>query len=402
MEEHMIRSVFQYKAVRRFGTALLTASTAVAALTAGLWLSEALAAKAHPDRKVGLGRVMTSKAGSQIFGFDINQNGDDGILATGSSVEIFDQDQGKVKKSLGHFVNADSDYVAYGIAAGDVALIAHEVVPDGELFPKRTYMVLNPVSGEKFTGKWTPPEKQIILEQMAEEQSAPFSLLFALTSLKQQEQPILLVSDIASNTFTKVIHLDPDLFGPADGPVLGQYTAGNQAVFALSPDGGAVGGIAPINVMFDLSTGEMTQMQGYNNGPFHAGSVNGLAVDPNTGIAATTTELNAEVEFYDINTRSRITAVQLPGTGPADQSCSGSNIAVDPVHKLFLVTEYLYCEGGQGSAIVVYNERGEFIETIPGFKFAIGEPAPVINPSKRMGWTFGGPSGFNQLQQFFY
>ncbi len=398
----MTGSGFQYKAARRFGMGLLAASTAVAALTAGLWLSDALAAKAHPDRKVGLGRVLTTKDGGQIFGFDINQQGDDGILATASSVEIFDQVQGKVKKSLGHFVNSDSDYVAYGIAAGDVALIAHEVVPDGQLSPKRHSLVLNPVSGKKFTGMWTPPKQQIILQQMAEEQSAPFSLVFALTSLKQQEQPILLVSDIAANTFTKILHLDPDLFGPADGPVLAQYTAGNQAVFALSPDGGAVGGIAPINVMFDLSTGEMTQMQGYNNGPFHAGSVNGMAVDPNTGIAATTTELNAEVEFYDLTTRSRITAVQLPGTGPADQSCSGANIAVDPVHKLFLVTEYLYCGGGQGSAIVVYNERGKMIETITGFKFAIGEPAPAINPSKRMGWTFGGPNGFSQLQQFFY
>ncbi len=398
----MAGSGFQYRGARRLTAASLAASTAVAVLAGGLWLSDALAAKAHPDRKVGLGRLLTSKAHSQIFGFDINQNGDDGILATGSSVEIFDQDQGKIKKSLGHFVNSDSDYVAYGIAAGDVALIVHEVVPDGELYPKRHYMVLNPVSGKKFNGTWTPPKNQMILQQMAEEQSAPFSTLFALTSLKQQEEPILLVSNIASNTFSKIIHLDPDLFGPANGAILGQYTAANQAVFALSPDGGAVGGVAPINVMFDLSTGEMTEMQGYNNGPFHAGSVNGMAVDPNTGIAATTTELNAQVEFYDLNDRSRITAVQLPGTGPADQSCSGSAIAVDPVHKLFLVTEYLYCEGGQGSAIVVYNERGNFIETIPGFKFAIGEPAPVINPSKRMGWTFGGPNGFSQLQQFFY
>jgi len=393
--------VFQNKVARRLGMALL-ASTVAATLAGGLWLSEALAAKADPARKVGLGRVLTSKDGGQIFGFDINQNGDDGILATASSVEIFDQDQGKIKKSLGHFVNSDSDYVAYGIAAGDVALVAHEVVPDGQLFPKRHYMVLNPVSGEKFTGDWTPPKRQMILQQMAEEQSAPFSTLFALTRLNQQEKPTLLVSNIASNTFSKIIDLDPDLFGPADGPILGQYTAGNQAVFALSPDGGAVHGVAPINVMFDLSTGEMTQMQGFNNGFYHAGSVNGLAVDPNTGIAATTTELNAEVEFYDLKMRSQIIAVQLPGTGATDQSCSGSNIAVDPVHKLFLVTEYFYCEGGQGSAIIVYDERGDFIETIPGFNFAIGEPAPVINPAKRMGWAFSGPNGFSQLQQFFY
>ena len=42
-----------------------------------------------------------------------------------------------------------------------------------------------------------------------------------------------------------------------------------------------------------------------------------------------------------------------------------------------------------------------YIESITGFQFAIGEPTPAINPSKRMGWAFGGP-GFSQLQQFFY
>jgi hypothetical protein len=41
-------------------------------------------------------------------------------------------------------------------------------------------------------------------------------------------------------------------------------------------------------------------------------------------------------------------------------------------------------------------------ETITGFHFAIGEPAPAVNPGKRMGWAFAGPGGFTQLQQFFY
>jgi hypothetical protein len=60
------------------------------------------------------------------------------------------------------------------------------------------------------------------------------------------------------------------------------------------------------------------------------------------------------------------------------------------------------CDDSQGSAIVVYDEQGNFVETITGFNFAIGEPAPVLNPAKRMGWAFGGPAGFSQLQQFFY
>ncbi|HEX3945514.1 MAG TPA: hypothetical protein VHW69_15660 [Rhizomicrobium sp.] len=179
----------------------------------------------HRDHPVGLGKVLTAKDDRQIFGFDINQTGDDGLLATASSVEIFDQDTGKVTKSLGHLVNQNSDYVAYGIAGGDVGLIDHEVVPDGQLFPKRHYMVLNPVRGKKITGKWTPPLHGIIMQQMSEDQSSSVTSLFALTSLKQGEAPVLLVADIAANTFSNVINLDPNLFGPCNGPHLAQYTA---------------------------------------------------------------------------------------------------------------------------------------------------------------------------------
>ena len=50
--------------------------------------------------------------------------------------------------------------------------------------------------------------------------------------------------------------------------------------------------------------------------------------------------------------------------------------------------------------VVVYDEGGNFLEAIPGFHFAINEPAVAINPSKRMGWAFG--PQFSQLQQFFY
>jgi hypothetical protein len=61
-----------------------------------------------------------------------------------------------------------------------------------------------------------------------------------------------------------------------------------------------------------------------------------------------------------------------------------------------------YCDGSQGSAIAIYDEAGNLVEEITGFKFAVAEPAPVLNPQKRMDWAYGGPGGFNQLQQFFY
>ena len=376
-------------------------------ILSGVILS-AFAGAGHADGKgkarnpVGLGKVLTSKDGGQIFGFDIDQFGDDGVLATATSVETFNQNTGKITRSFGKNLGPDSDYVVNGIAGGDVGLIEVEKVPQGKLFPHRHYKVMNPVTANKFTGDWTPPIKGLIAEQMSNDQGTQTSLMFGLTSLKSGEAPVLIVSDVAANTFSNIISLDPNLLCPCNGPVLGQYTTANEAVFALSPDGGAVGGEAPVNVLVDLSTGKATQFSGYNNGFFHAGYVNGLAVDPKTGVAATTTELNSQVEIYDLNTKKGITFTQLPCTNDTDQTNSGSGIAVDPVNKLFLVTDSFYCDGSQGSAVVVYDEAGNLIESITGFNLAIGEPAPVLNPGKRMGWVFSGPNGFNQLQQFFY
>lgn len=362
---------------------------------------ETHAAKARPG-PVGLGNVLTSKDGTQIFGFEINQFGDDGVLATAGSVESFDQNTGAITRSFGKNLGPNSDYVVGGIAAGDVALVEVEKVPQGKLYPHRYYKVMNPVTAGKLTGDWTPPLKGLISWAMANDQASQASVLFALTNLKSGEAPVLVVSNVGANTFDNIISLDPNLICTCDGPQLGQFTAANKAVFALSPDGGTVGGEAPVNVLVDLSTGKTSQFSGYNNGAFHAGYVNGLAVDPNTGVAATTTELNSQVEFYDLNKKKGITFAQLPCTNDTDQTNSGSGIAVDPVNKLFIVADSFYCDGSQGSALVVYDEAGNFVEAIPGFNFPIVEPAAVLNPGKRMGWAFGGPGGFSQLQQFYY
>jgi hypothetical protein len=362
----------------------------------------------RPAHKVGLGNLLSTQDGGQIFGFDINQSGADGVLASAQtisssgdllvSMETFDQNTGKITKLFAKYSGKRNSYGVDGIFTGDVALVTHYITPKGTIFATRKYEVMNPVTAEKFTGKWTPPIKDIDVLQSGVNQSTTTSVLFAI-ELKNQDLPDLIVSDIAANTFSNVIHLDPNLFGGGNGPQLAQYTSANKAVLALSPDGGRVGGAAPINVLVDLKTGKTTQFTGLNEGPFGSGFVNGLAVDPNTGIAATTTELNAQVEFYDLKKQAGL-AVQLPCTGPASQSNSGAGIAADPVNKLFLVTDPTYCSGSQGSALVVYDEHGNLVETITGFKFAIAEPPPVLNPSKRMGWAFG-PS-FSQLQQFFY
>ena len=357
----------------------------------------------------GLGRVLTTRSGGQIFGFDINQAGDDGVLASSVdlpgggrlvTVETFDQDSGRITKSVVRESGATSEYGVDGIFAGDVALLTHYVTPRGSIYPKRFYQTMNPVSARQINGTWTPPLRNIDVLMAGTDQSADETVLFVI-ELKRADRPNLVVTDIAANT-SRAIPLDPSLFGLGNSVHMAQYTAANQAVLALSPDAGTVRGKPPVIALVDLDTGAMEKFDGYNNGFFHSGFVNGLAVDPETGIAATTTELNSQVEFYDLNAKTGIKAAQLPCTSDTDQVHSGSNIAVDPVNKLFLVTETTYCDGQHGSAIVVYDEAGNLVETIAGFNFAIGEPAPVLNPSKRMGWAFSGPAGFSQLQQFFY
>ena len=365
--------------------------------------------KSIVPHEVGLGKVLTTKDGGQIYGFDIDQNGSDGVLASAGysgnnffvSVETFDQDKGTITKSFATKNSARNSFGVDGIFAGDVGLITHYIIPKGQIYAKRQYEVMNPVTAGKFTGMWTPPLTDVDIKLAAENQATSTSVVYAI-ELKKQDNPVLIVSDVAANTFGKIIKLDPNVFGLADGPQLGQYSAANQAVIALSPDGGAVGGDAPLNYVIDLGSGAMTSFAGYNNGFYHAGYVNGAATDPSTGVTATDTELNAQVEFYDIAKAQGITAVQLPCTGDTDQTYSGSGIVNDPVNKLFLVTEtYDACSNGATSSIHVFDEQGDYIESITGFQFAIGEPPPAINPSKRMGWAFGGP-GFSQLQQFFY
>lgn len=360
--------------------------------------SNALARVQHAARHaVGLGNVLTSNGG-QIYGYDVDRNGTDGVLATAVNVETFDQDSGTITKTFPKHLPAGTSYSADGIVAGDVGLITRYVVPKGKIYATRHYDVMNPVTKNAFTAAWTPPVKDINVYFLGPNQDTNASAVFAI-ELKNNDIPIIFSSDIAANTFGKVFKLNPSEFSLGDGPQFAQDSATNQAVIATSPDGGRVGGEAPINVLIDLRTGKQTQWSGFNNGPFGAGFVNGLAVDSTTGIAATTTELNAQVEFYNLVNQTG-TYTQLPCTGSASQYNSGSGITNDPVNGLFLVTETYYCSGSEGSAIVVYDESGNYIEAITGFSFPIGPGGPAINPSKRMGWAVG--PHVNQLQQFYY
>jgi hypothetical protein len=347
---------------------------------------------------VGLGHVLTSRNGGQIFGFDIDVNGKDGILATATDIETFNANSGRILASFPAQAPPGTTYSLDGIFTGGVALVTRYVVPSGEIYATRHYDLIAPFTANRFTGKWKPPLRDVNVEQAGPNQSATTTALFAI-ELKHQDVPVIIVSNVQKNTFGKVIGLNPSSFSLGDQPQLAQDTAAHQAILATSPDGGRVGGEAPINLLIDLRTGAQKQFTGLNNGPFGSGFVNGLAVDSTTGIAATTTELNAQVEFYDL-AKETGTAVQLPCTGSASQDNSGAGIANDPVNGFFLVTDPVYCDASAGSAIVVYDEKGNLVETITGFTFGPGQSPPVVDPKARIGWVSGAAP--DQLQQFSY
>lgn len=361
--------------------------------------SPSLANPIPAKKAVGLGYVVTAKGGYQIDGFGVDLKGSDGVLSTGAGLETFDQDSGAIIKAFpGKIPKRTSFGMAGGVTTGGVALVTRWVVPKGTIYAKRFYDVANPITANQFTGAWKSPIKDFQVEQTGPNQTAPLTAIYGI-EIKNQDNPDLIISNIANNTISKVFPLSSE-FALGHQPQLAQDTALNEAVFALSPDGGAAGGEPPVNILINMKTGKSKQFGGFNNGYEHAGDVNGLAVDSATGVAATTTQLNAQVEFYNIATQSGIVAVQLPCTGSSDEGNSGRGIASDSIHGLFLVTEPSYCYGSSGSAIVVYDEKGNLVETLTGFNFAIAEPAPVINPTKRMGWVLG--PKLNMLQEFTY
>jgi len=200
------------------------------ALARTVLLCAASSASAIAPRKVGLGKTLTTKDGGQIYGFDVDQNSKDGVLASagsaGVSVETFDEETGKITKVFATKNSARNSYGVDGIFAGDVGLITHYIVPNGQLYGRRQFELMNPVTAQEFTGSWTPPLKDVGIALVAENQSSSNSVFYVL-ELKKQDQPDLIVSNVANNTFSKVIKLDANSFSLGNSPQLGEYSSAN-------------------------------------------------------------------------------------------------------------------------------------------------------------------------------
>jgi hypothetical protein len=356
-----------------------------------------------------LGPVLTTSGGGQIFGFDINSNGNDGLLASAQSDEIsvqtFDERTGTITKTIGPITGKRvlrDDYVADGIFAGDVGLVDFQKAGKklGQTPVKDMYHRLNPVTKNSLNGRWVPPLKLFNVVEWAPNQSTATSVVFGYQ--REGSGPLdLIVSDVGKNTFGKVIGLSETDFALGTEPQLAEDTVNNLAVMATSPSFGAAGGPPPVIWTIDLKSGKKTHFSGVNcPGSVGCGEANGIGYDSTTGIACTTTELDAGVEFYNVAKQTG-TRVQLPNN--ATQRSAGDFVANDAVHGLFLIAQPVSTTGS-GSSIQVYNESGTLEESINGFNFSDASTViPVrisINPTSRTGWV-NGPQA-DQLQEFSY
>jgi hypothetical protein len=353
------------------------------------------------QRSIGPGKVVVHSAlGGFILGYDIDQTGTEGLLSEAYSlpdgnadvaIETFDQKTGKIIKIVTEQKDSKSDFVTFGIFGSHVGLAEFEHVTN--LFvDKRVYGILNPLEANKITGKWTPPFKKSfdIIRGAAVSQGSTNTAMLGFVNSGNSFSSYVFGANVGANTFGPLIRVTDTVFDWDNSPVIAINTSTNQAV--LGGSNGCFGCTTEIG-MVDLATGQLTEFEGLG-----FGFVNGIAVDSNTGIACTSTEDDFSVEFYDLAKQTG-TIVVLPGA--TNQSQSGLDVEVDPIHKLFLVGQEFSSTARFGSSIQVFDEQGNFVESLNGFNLPASPAYMALHPSERAGYVIVTPA-LTSLQSFTY
>jgi len=352
-----------------------------------------------------IGKVFVhSKFGGQIFGFDIDQNGTEGVLSESqtlsnglvlAAVETFDQRTGQILSVVTKTQTSD-DFVTLGVVGSSVGLIDHEI--ETSLFHvTRFFQVINPLTANQFTGSWTPPigKQDIIMPNgVSRNQGVPNVAVFVYDN-SGQFKPHVFSSNVGANTFGPVTTItDSNNFASVPPPIA-YDSATNQAIL-----GGGPGCFLcrPVIGLVDLTNARFSEFAGIG-----FGFVNGIAVDSADGIFVTTTEDDATVEFYDLSTHNGFT-VQLPNSG-GQQFYSGADVEFDPIHKWFFVAQP-NSSVSSGSTIYIYDPQGNLKQTLNGLNFSntfnVIPMHIALNPSKRNGFVDGPDPGVTEIQSFTY
>lgn len=361
----------------------------------------------QPDPAAGPGTIFVhSKFGGQIFGFDIDQSGTEGVLSEAkglsngnilAAVETFDQSTGEILNVVAETKTQD-DFVTLGVVGSSVGLIDHEH-EISFLHLKRIYELINPLDKNKFNAMWTPPvgnEHIIPYTGVSRTQGTPESAVFAFDNGGSFISWVF-ESNIAANTFGPIVKITDSLNFGSVTPPMGFDTSTNQAIL-----GGGDGcfGCLPVIGIADLATGTFSEFEGSG-----FGFVNGLAVDSADGIFCTDTEDDAAIEFYNLSTQKVFSESVFPGSG-GQQIFSGADVEFDPINKLFLIAQPSSSSAASGSSIYVYDTKGNLQETLNGFSFSntfnVIPMHIAIKPSTRSGFVDGPNAGVTEIQSFTY
>ena len=397
------------------------ATIALAALLSGCGAGASVApvlpfgSAAHGGTNSGtLGPVVTSALGGEIYGWDIDQNGNDGVLTetvlgstTINAIETFDETTGKITKVVQKTYGLNPEPVADAIAGNDVGIVdvERQEIQHSQLERNDYFDLIDPVTGEKITRRSKPSRMVGIVPNFFTNNQASSSqvMMAGYPDKRGVDQIGLYTYDTVRNAWGKRLDFPRAFLFQNGFPNYAAVDATtNEAVVAYLGRPRYNPHESPTFYVMDAATGQ--HLRSFYGVGF--GFPNGMAIDPTTDTMCTTTTGDTDVEFYKLST-GKGKAVKIPvlySKGPLTQ---GAAVAADPVHHLFLVAQLNSTFSPTGSTVIVYDERGKLVEYINGFNFispfTVIVPHLAVNPSNRTGYVndFNNPN-LNQLQEFSY
>jgi hypothetical protein len=353
-------------------------------------------AEARSEVLDGGGVVVHTALGGFILGYDVDRNGTEGVLCEALTlpngnhdvaVETFDTTTGAIVKVVRKILDTPHDFVALGVAAQGVGLVEFEHV-SGLFVDQRRYVKLAPLAANAFTGGWSPPLSAAdIILSMSSNQDGPYN---AFLAFHNGGDTLVFASNVGANAFGPLIPVADSVFAYSNSPVMALDRAQHRAV--LGSSSGCV--LCPPKIGFvDLVTGSQSSFTGLG-----LGFVNGIAVDPTTRVACTTTEIDFRVQFYDLDTQA---GFSVPIPGAVSQAHSGRSVELDPVHGLFLVAQPISSTAPSGSSIQVFDEQGSFVASVNGLSLPASSVRLALLPDQRRGFAVAAPN-LNELRSFDY
>jgi hypothetical protein len=367
----------------------VAATAVLLALTAMSGAAEAGSAPAAGTHFVN------SALGGQIFGYDTDQSGTEGVMSeaiTGDNllntiaIETFDQNTGKVR-IIKKINNTLGDFVTLGVVGAGIGLVDSQREKQVLHRLPDKFPLLNPLSANQITGKWTPSLTHLeFILGVSESQGSPNAVVLAYRDVIHPFfQSFVFSTNVATNVSGPKIQLTDDVFRGTNGPVVALNTATNIAVVGA-------GFTTPELAIVDLTKSTVSEFTGLG-----AGGINEIAVDSADNIACTTTQEDG-VEFYDLAT---LKGKRETLKGAQGDLQAGADVQYDAVNGLFLILQP-DCSEGSASCIEIYTKQGKWVKAVAGLTLAQGlvtRQHIAFNPNTRTGFV---QSQASQLESFAY